>query len=322
MTRKEAGRILGIAPDAEMAEIKKRYRQIMRQVHPDGGAPEKNHAYSAQEVNLAYEILRRETHREIPGTERSEKWKKMNAPMNPNAYRDRQVFYYAEDQEGNILGSFPIARGKYLWKTEEDFPLFLLSMYQCGKELLDEIDDRLRRSELTALRQEIQPELTYLLSQQFIDGLALLGELAREKESVQEGSRIFYIPSMLELTEKGRGTEKGEILSPSRLKKHRLYLKDQAGQELGYLSFLDDRLYYVIIPLFEQRRARLKLQAAGEPEKKGRRKAGGYQKLHLWLKVSDESTGSLPESLNLQIEGLLQKYENGNPVSEINKRVR
>lgn len=311
MTRKEACRILGIAPDAETAEIKKRYRQIMRQVHPDGGAPEGNHAYSAQEVNLAYEILRRETGRGIQGRECPEKWKKMNAPMNPNAYRERQVFYYAEDQEGNILGSFPVARGKYLWKTEEDFPLFLLSMYQCGKELLDEIDDRLRRRELTALRQEIQPELTYLLSQQFIDGLALLGELAREKESAQEGSRIFYIPSMLELTEKGRETEKGEILSPSCLKKHRLYLKNQTGQELGYLSFLDDRLYYVIIPLFEQRRVRIKLQAAGEPEKKGRRKAGGYQKLHLWLKVSEENTGSLPDSLNLQIEGVLQKYENG-----------
>lgn len=29
MTRKEAGRILGITPDAKMEEIKKRYRQIM-----------------------------------------------------------------------------------------------------------------------------------------------------------------------------------------------------------------------------------------------------------------------------------------------------
>ena len=315
MTRKEACAVLGISADAEKAEIKRKYRQMMRQVHPDSGASVKGgvSVHSAQEVNLAYEILSREAaeaERTSQAFHRTGKslW---DAPVNGNAYREREIFHYARDHEGSILGSFPIARGKYLWKTEEDFPLFLLSMYQCGKELLDEIDERLRRSELTALRQEIQPELTYLLSQQFIDGSALLGELAREKESSREGSHIFYIPAMLELEEKVRAPEKGESIVPSRLRKHRLYLKNQEGRELGYLSFLDDRLYYVVIPFFEQKRARIRLQTAGEPEKKGRRALGRYQMLHLWIKVSDESPGRLPESLNLQIEGLLQRYEEG-----------
>jgi len=331
LTRKEACRVLGVLPDAGGQEIKRRYRQIMRQVHPDGGVPAENCRYPAHEVNLAYETLCREQFCKTSGEARdtgkgfadgkndkagntwqtggsSAKGLSWDAPVNPYAYRERGIFHYAEDYEGNILGSFCIAKGKYLWKTEEDFPLFLLSMYQCGKELLDEIDERMQRSELTALRQEIQPELTYLLSQQFIDGSGLLKELAREKGSDREGNLIFYVPAMLELAGTGAGLEKGEALFPSRLRRHRLYLKDRAGRELGYLSFPDDRLYYVVIPLFEQKRAKLRLRAAERQEQKGRKAAGRYQNLHLWLKVSYENRNGLPESLNLQIESLLQRY--------------
>jgi hypothetical protein len=30
-----------------------------------------------------------------------------------------------------------------------------------------------------------------------------------------------------------------------------------SGNELGYLSFVDDRLYYVVIPLFEQKKVQI-----------------------------------------------------------------
>jgi hypothetical protein len=77
---------------------------------------------------------------------------------------------------------------------------------------------------------------------------------------------------------------------PSRLKKHRLYLKNHSGNELGYLSFLDDRLYYVIIPLFEQKKVQIRVKYTGYK-----------RKLHLWVKLSNESVSSMPESVNLQI---------------------
>lgn len=328
MTKKEACRILGVMPDADRQEIKKRYRQMMRQVHPDGGVPAQSCRYPAHEVNLAYEILCREPYGGAGGKKAEEAdtgqpasgkagkgyrppkntW---DAPLNPNAYREREILHYVEDQEGNILGNFCIARGKYLWKTEEDFPLFLLSMYRCGKELLDEIDEGLQRRELTILRQEIQPELTYLLSQQFIDGTALLGELAREKDSGGEEYRVFYIPAMLELSGPDTETAGEEALFPSRLRKHRLFLKDRAGQELGYLSFWDDRMYYVVIPLFEQKRARVRIRVSKkqEPQKRRGSRGGRYRNLDLWIKVSSGDARGLPESLNLQIDGLLRRYE-------------
>ena len=46
--------------------------------------------------------------------------------------------------------------------------------------MLDEIDDSLGRTDRPPFRQEIHGQLTYLLAQQFIDGTALLAEIARE----------------------------------------------------------------------------------------------------------------------------------------------
>lgn len=347
MTSGEACRILGVAPDAGAQEIKRRYRLLMRQVHPDGGSSAgEGCAYSAQEVNLACEILRREQadgqsggeaplggfagrgqeaehssrgragFSEDPGTggerERGQRGKsRWDAPVNESAFTEREIFHYAQDCDGNILGSFPIARGKYLWKTEEDFPLFLLSLSQCSRELLDQVDQRPGRSERTALRRRLQPELTYLLSEQFIDGSGLLPQLAREKETKQEKSRIFYVQAMLELTGAGPGPGEGEILLPARLSRHRLYLKNREGQELGYLSFPDDRLYYVIIPLFEQKRARIRVQARENREQKRKGAAGRYRNLHLWIRLDQNAPGGVMESLNVQIRRLLREYERG-----------
>ena len=95
---------------------------------------------------------------------------------------------------------------------------------------------------------------------------------------------------------------------PSRLFRHKLYLKNQAGQELGYLSFQDDRLYYLVIPLFEQRRVKVKIQVpVHTPSKKNTGKAS-YLPIHLWIKMLPESPNELPENLNLQIQRLLQSF--------------
>ena len=58
MTRTKACKILGIATDANMTEIKKTYRQLMHQVHPDTDAFHTiEYAYTAQEINEAYAFL-------------------------------------------------------------------------------------------------------------------------------------------------------------------------------------------------------------------------------------------------------------------------
>ena len=113
---------------------------------------------------------------------------------------------------------------------------------------------------------------------------------------------------MLELANGTPAVNTGEPLYPSAVKNHRLYLRNQAGQELGYLSFSDDRLYYLVIPLFEQKRVQVKVLAA-EIKTEKKRHTVRYQKLDLWVKLLKKDISRLPESLNLQIETLLEKYK-------------
>ena len=133
MTEKEAYRILGLVPGTGIHEIKKRYRQLILTAHPDTGSVRPVH--DAQKLNAAYSVLKkgiadsrfpiRERETETAAGQRSEEaYGCMDAPVNSSAYREREILHYAEDQEGTVLGTFCIARGKYLWKVQEDFPLF------------------------------------------------------------------------------------------------------------------------------------------------------------------------------------------------------
>lgn len=347
MTIKEAYQILGIPVGTDFYEIKKRYRRLMLQVHPDSGSQPGPPSASvsrapsvscAQEITAAYSVLKRsvfggnvsvlqkrqETARNDHKTGAEGKRYAWNAPVNEHAYREREILHYAEDSEGAVLGSFCIARGKYLWTTEEDFPLFLLSITRCGNELLDEFEHRpdSRRdtasSSYSQQRSQILAELIYLLAQQFIDGTSLLCELSVRETRDKRGNPVFYLPAMLELAPHSPVPEAGEVLCPSRLQKHRLYLKNPAGLELGYLSFPDDRLYYVVIPLFEQKRAQVRIQLAeaedgktgtGKTQRRQKKNTGGYRRLHLWIKLPPEKGGGMPENLNLQIEQLLERCQ-------------
>lgn len=319
MTVKEAYKILNLPPKTEWSEIKKRYRQLILQVHPDIGiSPQEAYAYNAQEINLAYSVLKKEkdaphktvSHAKKQHVKETEPDNVWNVPANEHAYTEREILHYAEDCDGTVVGNFCVAKGKYLWTPEEDFPLFLLSIYTCSKLLLDEIDSSLPRKEVPMNRQQIQAELTYLLAQQFIDGTALLQEFAKEEPAASDGSRIFYISSMLESSKPAISLATGELLYPSKIRQHKLYLKNQSGQELGYLSFLDDRLYYIVIPLLEQKKVRIKVQAAENESNKRQKLKPAYQNLNLWIKLQNTVTNTMPESLNLQIEQLLDKYRN------------
>lgn len=320
MTEKEALKVLGLSPDADEEEIKKRYRRLMMQVHPDiHESSGRHYTRRAQSINHAYGVLKRkmacrgagpDSVRKASGTKGKNGKKSSgvwNAPVNPHAYTEREILHYAEDPHGSVLGSFSIARGKYLWRTEEDFPLFLLSLYQCGKELLDEIDLELRRKTPPADRRRIHGELTYLLAQQFIDGSALLKEFAKSETRDFAGNSIFYMPAMLEFSGRPVLLRPGESLSPAGMKQHRLYLKNQAGQILGYLSFADDRLYYIVIPLFEQKTALVKIQAA-KKQPAADKESARYQNLRLFLKPTDRNLRGVTASLNLQIERALEEY--------------
>lgn len=313
MTETEAYRILGLPAGTGLQELKKKYRKLMMQMHPDSGTQEKEGCgYSAQEINAAYTALKNLFSKELSSNARPPQGTRScghhagqktarpvwDAPVNPNAFREREILQYAEAWDGSILGTFCIATGKYMWTTQEDFPLFLRSLYQCSRQILEEAGCE-KNNHL------LQAELAYLLAQQFISQTALLEEIAKEETADSMGNRIFYIPCMLESPLKSAiALTPGERLYPAGIRRHRLYLKNHAGQEAGYLSFADDRLYYIVVPLFEQKAVKVKIQSAKKQPEHSKRASSGYLKLHLWLKLSDESP-KLPENLNLKIQRLL-----------------
>ena len=313
MTEREAYRILGRSPGADGAELKRTYRRLMMQAHPDAGknaVPDR-----ARELNLAYAVLKgsaapgkkapsRASAERDPDPQKKGGW---DAPLNPNAYAGREILCYAEDQDGAPLGSFPIAKGKYLWRVEEDFPLFLLSIYRCSREILDEADAALNRVSPPS-REGIHAQLAYLLAQQFIDGTALLPRLAKKCPPDRSGEPVFCLSAMLEPSGAPAVFSEGEPLYPSALRRHRLYVKQKSGKEAGYLSFPDDRLYYVVVPLLEQRRVRIRIQAASDPAGPKNRGRNRGQRLNVWLKWADGRNALPPENLNLQIEELLALY--------------
>lgn len=108
--------------------IKKKYRQRILSAHPDV-QPEEETEYSAQQLNYAYAYLKKNGWYDGHGSKKSyqvksraSKTQVWDAPVNLRAWREREIYSYAEDSEGEKIGYFKIAAGKYIWKTEEVFP--------------------------------------------------------------------------------------------------------------------------------------------------------------------------------------------------------
>ena len=337
MTRSQACRILGVSIAADMQEIKKSYRQLMHKVHPDTDALHKTeYDYSAQEINEAYAFLckfgaghsghashtstSRASTRSASRTSTSRasgpssshtssdapKKKRWNAPVNPHAYAKRNIYHYVEDYDCSIIGSFILDTGKFIWKPEEDFPLFLKSIFECSKKILEQTEQTGDGKPRLSRRGEVQAELTYLLTQQFIDASETLKLLI--KPSVGKDADIYRIPAMLELSLSAPKLTAESTLYPASITRHRLFLKSAAGQNVGYLSFHDDRLYYIVIPLLEQRRAQVKICVSEKQDSKKARNSSRYRHLDFWLKVPHTATGTFPENISLQIKKLLDDY--------------
>ena len=313
MTKAQAYRILEVDQYTGQEEIKKKYRKLMHRVHPDANMEKESmYLYTAQEINEAYALLRNKS--KVQRTNRQKKQAsnsrtkqiQWDAPLNQRAYTWRNVYHYAEDYDGEIMGDFVIASGKYLWKTEEDFPLFLKSMFECSQRLLQEIEAETGWERSTSCKMKIQGELAYLLAQQFIDGAGTLGKLANPIPS--EEANIYHIAAMLEVADEAPVLRVKMPLYPLVVRNHRLFLQTGSCKTAGYLSFRDDRLYYIVIPLLEHRRAQVKIGISEKQDRRNSRNPHRYKNLDFALKIPLHQEETFPESINLQIEELLRTY--------------
>lgn len=295
MTRQEACKILDVYPDISAEDLKKRYRKLMNITHPDSGK-EHDYPYDASEINVAYEYLLTHLMDQVKKKRVKEKHQiKWNAPVNPNAFVDREIYQFYEDQDGNRLGMVTIDTGKYMWIPDEDFSLFLKSLYQAARNIItadDEVKQLNRTSNLS-----LMADITYLLSGQFFGADTALSLMRKDDDA-------YYTKAYLESGRKRKLPKADEYVLPMGVKNHRLFVSDITGNELGYLSFADDRILFGLIPLFERKAVQVKMVIA--KEKTGARK---MTEVHMWVKPIPEESSASIDSISLRIQQLLDESQ-------------
>ncbi|SES66206.1 DnaJ domain-containing protein [Pseudobutyrivibrio sp. C4] len=311
MNKSQARKILGLDGSEDKREIKKKYRKLMHEHHPDNS--DSDDSKLAAKINTAYELIMKDyadsasnsgnqsnkSNRSATKRTSRPKHRPWSAKENKNAFCARPILHEVEDFEGNNLGTIEIARGKYIWTKDEEFSMFLKSLYETSKELLDNARPSLFFELPEIIKQKYLADITYLLTGQFIDSTLTLNELAL----VEADS--YKVNAMVELESGATPPKPGSMLYPAGVSNHRLFLRNKVGEIIGYLSFKDDRLYYVVIPLFEQKKAQVKMVVADDIQKT--RRGNKYVDLDLWIRILPTETSAL-ESTNNQIQALLDKY--------------
>ncbi len=295
MDKKKALRILCAKPDTDIRGLKKRYRELMRRTHPDA-VSEHDYPYEVHEISEAYNYLLShlfDDHED--GVSYDGPKIRWNAPENPNAYAARPIYQYIEDAAGNTIGTITVDEGKYVWIEDEDFPLFLKSLYDTARAVISDDDAKKRISRSDDI--DLLKDITYLISGQFF-GTDLALDLMKKED---DGS--YFCNAMIELTKKPCALKEDEVLFPGKVSDHRLFVNDADGKEVGYLTFKDDRLLFGIIPLFERGAARVKIRA-----KAVKRRAPSVD-ADLWIRLKGEDDTKVIESINLSIQKLLEKTD-------------
>ena len=289
MDKKKALRILCAKPDTDIRGLKKRYRDLMRKTHPDA-VSEHDYPYEVHEINEAYNYLLSHLFDDDYSAEGAKEPQiRWDAPANPNAYRERPIYQYVEDANGNVIGNITVDNGKYMWIEDEDFPLFVKSLYDTARTVISDDDEEKGISRTNDI--ELLKQVMYLLSGQFFGADAAFELMTR----CDDGSH--YTKAMLEMDSGVDSPKAGDILIPSRVADHRLFVADKGNKEFGYLSFKDDRLLFGLVPLFERRALSMKMVC-----KNGSKKSVD---IDLWLRPENEDQVSSIESINLKIRRLL-----------------
>ncbi len=295
MNLNQARRILGITPEDDKAAIKKKYRRLMGQFHPDAqiadnaGAGASDSIRKAQELNEAYEYLKKHTSvfqrsdakakgtgsRRTGGTgDRTESiWKdrppkpQWTGKINEKAFCERNVYlrYSMDIAENTDKLYYQASRGRFLWNPEmEDFTLFVTSLHHATRELLEQVEEKASHS--TTDRFAVQSKLFYHLSAQFTDPVMILPKIAKPEKTDETGRQIYHFHTSLgsDVTQpvyrQLTALQSGDAIYPLAFRENKIIVCRQKQYPLGHLSFEDDRLYFSLIPLLQAKLAQVRMK--------------------------------------------------------------
>ena len=313
MNLEQAYVILGTKPGDDEKTIKEKYRKLIFKYHPDSVMTQDEVSLEkTQRINEAYSVIRKRGTKNI-NLKTSSKWA---AEIVPDAYRERTVFIAGGEYEGYRLSNIPVAEGRYEWDPDlEEFDMLLFSLNKLTQELIEEVErDTGIYDGDTGLSEEQKKKyhlrLFHLLAQQYIEPVSCLKRIA-VPEVNEKGIEAYLFREEVKIIDsagsirEAKRLKAGDPVIPIGFEENRIRLGTISGNPLGYLSFLEDELYYVLIPILKEKLAKIKIEVAERTVgTKGSTRA--YFPVKVYIRLEAEK---MPErNLNTQIKKVLLEY--------------
>lgn len=244
MTLKEAYKILGVSKENTDREIKAKYKKLLIMYHPDSAPTRKRNPEDDEKIRKVIEAYRkiRESEDETSYEPYEFTW---DAFENKRAFSERNIFFQFKIYDEDLPPS-KMARGRFVWDPDmEEFPLFAKSVLEACKEVMTDHD-------VTPAPGKVK-DIFNLMMQEYVlpaDAARKVGKLICEDDNLEVYSFSGFIKD-----ESGTSRESrincGEPL--------KIYLREDravveeivTGKVLGSISFDEDELYYVVLPLLE-----------------------------------------------------------------------
>jgi len=318
MTIQEAEKILGISSEEEERKIKIRFRSLIAKYHPDAiQSEEPEHIKRAQLINEAYRVIRKQITVKKKKKNENIHWK---AQIKKEAFVERTIFMSNAFGEEHESGYYPVAKGRYQWDPDlEEFHCFLHSILQTSLELLEQAEERIQiynelSGDIKEIRFPFQIQLFHLLAGQYVSPLSALRKIA-EPAYQDEEKDIYCFDAFLgttgdsEIFRVMKGLTKEESIFVSSLQNNRIMFSDGKNRSLGYLSFADDELYYIVVPILQKHLAQVKCIVQ---EVQVCRKKSPYQvkvQIQLYLRMEHNLKDIDATDTNLKIASVLNEYD-------------
>ena len=244
MTLKEAYKILGVSKENTDREIKAKYKKLLIMYHPDSDPTRERAPEDDEKIRQVIEAYKKI--RESEGEPFFEAYEfTWDAFENKRAFSERNIFFQFKIYD-EALPPSKMARGRFVWDPDmEEFPLFAKSVLEACKEVMTDHD--------VAITPDKVKDVFHLMMQEYVlpaDAARKIGKKIRE-----DGDREAYSFSGFIKDEPGSSRESkincGEPLNIY-LREDRAVIEEiVTGRMLGSISFDEDELYYVVLPLLE-----------------------------------------------------------------------
>ena len=260
MTRDDARIILEVEKDADLVSVKRQYHRLMLRFHPDAAASGEGDHKRAQEIIEAYRTIIGQNGDE---PEQDSWW---DAPIVASAPADRTVYVRYRFFDHEDLPASEVARGKFIWDPEmEEFSLFCRSILELSRSYADDAD-------ISAIKDRF-----HMLMQAYINPEYCIPRLNAPAYTDETGVTWYGFRGhvLIEDREKADLTETGMPVEFS-FTGDRAYasIRTPAGEtaEIGALSFDEDHLYYVLLPMIRdgKTKVRARILDVKKPVRKSR----------------------------------------------------